>query len=335
MVQTIASASALQGVRVAQDLSAGARQQRIGWIGTGRMGAEMAARLLDAGCDLAVYNRTRAKAEPLGAKGAKIVGSPAALASRDIVFTTVGSSEDLINVILGPEGLLSGDDAPSFIVDCSTVSAESSSHVREQAEARGTALLAAPVSGNPGVARAGRLTMSVSGPRAAFDEVAGYLNLIGAGSTYVGEGELARTVKLCHNLFLGVVTQSLAEVTVLAEKSGVSREAFLNYLNNSVLGSVFSTYKTPAFVNLDFRPTFTATLLRKDFDLGLAAARELEVPLPVGALVHQLIQTLIGHGYGESDFAALLQLQAESANLPIESEQADVSDGLEQLPEPR
>jgi len=315
---------------VAEDLAAGPQKHRIGWIGTGRMGAEMASRLLGSGCDLAVYNRTRAKAEPLGAKGAKIAGSPAGLASCDIVFTTVGSSEDLTAVILGPEGLLSGDAVPSFIVDCSTVSAEASERIRKEAQARGAALLAAPVSGNPGVARAGKLTMAVSGPRAAFDEVIGYLNLLGAGATYVGEGELARTVKLCHNLFLGVTAQSLAEVTVLAEKSGVSREAFLTYLNKSVLGSLFSTYKTPAYVNLDFRPTFTATLLRKDFDLGLSAARELEVPLPVGALVHQIIQSLVGHGYGESDFAALLQLQAESANLPLESEQADITDGLEQ-----
>ena len=316
---------------MADDRAAEPQKHRIGWIGTGRMGYEMASRLLDAGCDVAVYNRTQAKAEPLGAKGAKIAKSPAELAGRDVVFTTVGSSDDLVEVVLGMDGLLSNDGSPAVLVDCSTVSAEASGKIREQAAARGTALLAAPVSGNPGVARAGRLTMAVSGPRAAFDEVAHYLNLLGAGATYVGEGELARTVKLCHNLFLGVVAQSLAEVTVLAQKSGVSRQAFLGYLNNSVLGSVFSTYKTPAFVNLDFRPTFTATLLRKDFDLGLAAARELEVPLPVSALVHQIIQSLVGHGYGESDFAALLQLEAESANLPLESEQADITDGLEHL----
>lgn len=314
---------------MAKDRAAGPRKHRIGWIGAGRMGSEMAGRLLDAGCGLAVYNRTRAKAERLAAKGAKIVSSPAALARQDIVFTTVGSPQDLIDVITGPDGLLSGDAAPAVLIDCSTVSAEASGRIREEAAARGTALLAAPVSGNPGVARAGRLTMAVSGPRSAFDEVAPYLELLGAGATYVGEGELARTVKLCHNLFLGVVTQSLAEVTVLAEKSGVSRQAFLGFLNQSVLGSVFSTYKTPALVNLDFRPTFTATMLRKDFDLGLAAARELEVPLPVGALVHQIIQSLIGHGHGGSDFAALLELQAESANLALHSEQADVPDGLQ------
>jgi 3-hydroxyisobutyrate dehydrogenase len=301
----------------------------IGWLGTGRMGAEMVGRLLAAGCDVAVYNRTRAKAEPLEKLGAKLASSAAELGTRDIVFVTVASSEDLISVVLGPGGLMSQAAAPAVVVDCSTVSSDASQHVREELTARGTALLAAPVSGNPRVARAGKLTLAVSGPRTAFDTVQPYLDLLGAGATYVGDGELARMVKLCHNLFLGIVAQSMAEVTVLAEKSGVSREAFLGYLNKSVMGSLFTTYKAPAYVNLDFEPTFTARLLRKDFDLGLAAARERETPMPVATLVHQLIQSLIGRGFGESDFAALLELQADSAGLPLRSEHAEVSDGLE------
>ncbi len=201
--------------------------------------------------------------------------------------------------------------------------------MRERLAARGAALLAAPVMGNPRVARAGGLTLAVSGPRSAFDAAGPYLDLLGAGATYVGEGELARVVKLCHNLFLGVVTQSLAEVTVLAQKSGVSRNALLACLNDSVMGSAFTRYKTPALVNLDFTATFTAELLRKDFDLGVAAAREREVPMPVASLVHQLVQSLIGHGFGQADFAALLALQAESAGLELVSEDAEISDGLE------
>jgi 3-hydroxyisobutyrate dehydrogenase len=301
----------------------------IGWIGTGRMGSEMVRRLLSRGCDVAVYNRTRAKAEPLGRLGAKLASSAAELGSRDVVFATVASSDDLISVVLGRDGLMSQAAAPAVLVDCSTVSAEASQRVRDEITPRGTALLAAPVSGNPRVARAGKLTLAVSGPRSAYEAVAPYLGMVGAGATYVGEGELARTVKLCHNLFLGVVAQSMAEVTVLAEKSGVSRQAFLDYLNKSVMGSLFTGYKTPAFVNLDFEPTFTARLLRKDFDLGLAAAHDQEIPMPVASLVRELVQSLIGRGFGESDFAALLQTQAESAGLRLESEHADVSDGLE------
>jgi 3-hydroxyisobutyrate dehydrogenase len=304
---------------------------RLGWLGTGRMGVEMARRLLEAGCDVAVYNRSPAKAEPLVQLGAKPAGTAAELAARDVVFIMVGSSDDLIAAVLGPHGLMSGANgaAPRVLVDCSTVSAEASARVRAEIADRGTALLAAPVMGNPKVVRAGKMTAAVSGPRDAFAIAEPYLAMLGRGVTYVGEGEGARTVKLCHNLLLGVVAQSLAEITVLAEKSGISRQAFLACLNKSVLGSLFTGYKTPAYVNLDFEATFTAELLRKDFDLGLAAAREHEVPMPVAAIVHQLIQGLVGRGHGDADFAALLLQQAESAGLILVSEHAEVPDGLD------
>ena len=302
---------------------------RLGWLGTGRMGQELVRRLLAAGCDVSVYNRTPAKAQPLSELGAKVVDSASDLASCDIVFTCVGTPQDLTDAVLGQGGLMAATAMPSVLVDCSTVSAEVSAHIRERLAARGAALLAAPVMGNPRVAEAGMLTFAISGPRQAFDVARPYLDLLGAGATYVGDGELARTVKLCHNLFLGVVTQTLAEVTVLAEKSGISRQALLACLNKSVMGSTFSKYKTPAFVNLDFHPTFTSTLLRKDFDLGLAEAREREVPMPIASAVHQLVQALIGNGFGEDDFATLLVLQARSAGLELVSENAEISDGLE------
>ena len=302
---------------------------RLGWLGTGRMGIALVHRLLAADCDVTVYNRTKSKAEPLAAAGAKIVDSAADLAAADIVFVTVGTSQDLDNALTGPAGLISAGQAPTIVVDCSTVSAESSAQVRAELAAVGSQFLAAPVMGNPKVAQVGKLTFAVSGERAAFDAVSPYLAILGAGATYVGEGELARTVKLCHNLFLGVVTQSLAEVTVLAQKAGVSRNALLACLNKSVLGSTFTKYKSPALVNLDFHPTFTATLLRKDFDLGLAAARQHEVPMPVAAVVHQLVQSLVGYGFGDNDFAALIMTQARSAGLELTSENAEVSDGLE------
>jgi 3-hydroxyisobutyrate dehydrogenase-like beta-hydroxyacid dehydrogenase len=302
---------------------------RLGWLGTGRMGVALVHRLLAAGCDVSVYNRTKAKAEPLAAAGAKVVDAASDLAGLDIVFVTVGGSQDLIDAVTEPAGLMSRGRAPSIVVDSSTVSAEASEQVRAELASHGSALLAAPVMGNPKVAQVGRLTFAVSGERAAYDTVAPYLDILGAGATYVGEGELARTVKLCHNLFLGVVTQSLAEVAILAEKSGISRQALLACLNKSVLGSTFTQYKTPALVNLDFHPTFTATLLRKDFDLGLAAARQHEVPMPVAATVYQLVQSLVGHGFGNDDFASLLLLQARSAGLDITSENAEVTDGLE------
>jgi 3-hydroxyisobutyrate dehydrogenase len=295
------------------------------------MGSMLVRRLLAAGLDVLVYNRTRAKAEPLAEHGAKVVDRAADLARARIVFVMVGTSQNLLDALIGPDGLMTGELAPSIVVDLSTVSVEASRQAREELAARGTRFLAAPVMGNPRVAAAGRLTFAVSGAPEAAAEAQPYLDLLGAGASYVGAGDIARIVKLCHNLHLGSVMQSLTEVTVLAEKAGVSREAFLTCINNSVMGSMFTRYKSPALVNLDYHATFTSSLLRKDFDLGLAAARELEVPMPVAALVHQIIQSLVGHGYGEQDFATLIELEAAAAGLNVISENAVVSDGLEPL----
>jgi 3-hydroxyisobutyrate dehydrogenase len=303
----------------------------LGWVGTGRMGYALATRLLDAGCDVAVYNRTRAKAEPLAELGAAVVDSPAELAGRDIVFTMVAGPADFKNVVLGENGLLSRVDvAPRMIVDSSTVSPAASAEVRAATDERGVGLLAAPVSGNPSVVDAGKLTVVVSGPSDAWEAARPYLELFGAGATYVGEDDRARLVKICHNLMLGVVAQSLAEITVLAEKGGVSRAAFLEFLNKSVMGSMFTGYKTPAIVNLDFTPTFTPALLYKDFHLGFEAADEHGVPMPVAAAAQQAVQALMGFGYDDVDFMALIELEARASGLALEPENVPVSDGLQE-----
>jgi 3-hydroxyisobutyrate dehydrogenase len=302
---------------------------RVGWIGTGRMGAALAARLLASNVDLWVYNRTRAKAEPLADKGAKVVDSPAELAERDIVFTMVAGPEDVLEVTLGEEGVLSqANSRPKILVDSTTIDGPTSERLTEHAGELGTAVLAAPVSGNPKVVKAGRLTSVVSGPMSAYETALPYLELFGRKVTYVGDGDEARLVKICHNLMLGVVTQTMAEITVLAETAGVSRSDFLEFLNDSVMGSTFTRYKTPAFVNLDYTPTFTLHLLRKDFELGLEAGRLLDVPLPTSALVHQVVMDAVGRGFGDQDFASLLSRHADGSSVTLEPENKEVSDGL-------
>lgn len=304
------------------------QQHSVGWIGTGRMGHAMVERLLGAGYDVKVWNRTRAKAVDLSNLGATVVDAVADLADCDVVFSTVSADEDLIEVVLGEGGVLRQTKAPAYLVDCSTVSGETSGQIRVAAAERGTQLLAAPVSGNARVARAGLLSIVVSGDATAFAAVQPMLRLIARSTAYIGEGDTARLVKLAHNMLLGVVTQSLAEVAVMVERGGVSRAAFLEFINSSVLGSMFTRYKSPALVNLDLAPTFTTTLLRKDFDLGLAAARELGVPAPLAAATYQLVQAAIGRGHGDDDFASLLVEQARSAGLELRSEQRQVDDGL-------
>jgi 3-hydroxyisobutyrate dehydrogenase-like beta-hydroxyacid dehydrogenase len=297
----------------------------IGWIGAGRMGYEMAARLARGGADVLVWNRTRAKAEPLAQYGAKIASGLAELAGRDIVFCMVATWQDVKQVV---GELLSGKAQPRLVIECSSISLEGSAELRELLARRGIDYLAAPVSGNAKVIKARKLTFVCSGPRASFEQALPYLKMIGPAASYVGDGELARIVKICHNVFLGVLAQSLAEVTVLAQKAGVPRHAFLEFLNQSVMGSVFTRYKTPAFVNLDFKVTFTPELLRKDMDLGLDAGRRFEVPMPLASATRDLIQSMMGRGMREEDFATLLMQQAEASGLQLQPENVEVKDGL-------
>jgi len=301
----------------------------VGWIGAGRMGSELIKRLLDSGTEVWVYNRTRAKAEALAEHGAKVVDRPADLATLDIIFTMVGGPADVMEVTVGEDGVLSRDDArPSIIVDSTTIDPASSKELRAAATERGVDILAAPVSGNPKVVKSGKLTVVASGPEAAYKRAEPYLESFGQKVTYVGSEDEARLVKICHNLMLGIVAQSMAEISVLAEASGVSRADLLEFLNDSVMGSMFTKYKTPAFVNLDYTPTFTWHLLRKDFELGLSTARELDIPVPTAALVHQIIIEGIGLGYGDQDFAAMLTKEARASGREVEPENREVSDGL-------
>ena len=310
------------------------RKPRIGWIGTGRMGFEMAQRLAQAGCDIHVWNRTCAKAEPLAKDGAKIVGTLPELAGCDIVFVMVSTWNDVKEVVSGPAGMLSKSQpgkgpAPRIVVECSSISLEGSAELRQILKPYGTEYVASPVSGNAKVIKAGKLTFVCSGPKKAYEEVAPLLAQIAPlGGSYVGEGELSRIVKICHNVMLGVVTQCMAEITVLAEKAGVPRHAFLEFLNKSVMGSTFTRYKAPAFVNLDFHVTFTPYLLRKDLDLGLEAGRKFEVPMPLASITRDLIQSLMGAGLGEEDFSKLLVQQANSSGLQLKPENVKVGDGL-------
>jgi 3-hydroxyisobutyrate dehydrogenase-like beta-hydroxyacid dehydrogenase len=289
------------------------------------MGYAMAERLARAGCELTAWNRTRAKAEPLAAHGAKIAARPAELAGCDIVFVTVAAGKELLESV---EALLADGRAPKIVVDITSVSVEDSARARERLAKAGAQLLAAPVSGNAKVIKAGKLSFVVSGPQDAYERAAPTLALLGRSASWVGEGELARVAKICHNVFLGVVIQSLAEITVLANKAGMPRHAFLEFLNQSVMGSTFSRYKSPALVNLDFAVTFTPELLKKDLDLGLEAGRRLGVPLPLASLTRDAIQALIGNGYGAGDFAALIMMQARAAGMSLAPENVALDDGL-------
>ena len=298
--------------------------QKLGWIGAGRMGYAMAERLAKGGCDIAVWNRTREKALPLENSGAKVVNQLEELSTKDILFVMVSTYEDVKEVL----GKALAKGKPKMVVECSSISLEGSAELRQLLKSKGIEYLAAPVSGNAKVIKAGKLTFVVSGPKSAYETAKPYLDMMGVGSSYVGEGELSRIAKICHNVMLGVVIQNLCEITVLAEKAGMPRHAFLDFLNKSVMGSMFTRYKTPALVNLDFHVSFTPKLLRKDLDLGLDAGRHFGVPMPITSLTRELLQQMIGQGMTEEDFSKLLVMQANNSGLALKPENVQVSDGL-------
>ena len=314
--------------------------RKVGWIGIGRMGFPMAERLLKAGHKVAIWNRTRAKAEPLAGAGGQIVGQPTDLADVDVLFSIVSTGKDLEQVLFGANGVATGRSGklPSIVVDCSTIGVEESAAIRRRLSEHGVAFVCAPVSGNAKVIKAGRLSAVVSGPEAACKTVMPLIEAFAPqGVSYVGEGELARICKIAHNVMLGVVIENLIEITLLTNKMGVPRHAFLAFLNNSVMGSMFTRYKSPALVNLDWTTTFTPELLRKDLDLGLELGREQDVPMPVTAAAREMLQTHFGaatlkpdpEGYLQKDFAALAETMALMAGMKLKSENKNVPTGLE------
>jgi 3-hydroxyisobutyrate dehydrogenase len=314
-------------------------KQKIGWIGMGRMGFPMAERLLEAGHDVSIWNRTRSKAEPLTKLGGKVVDKLFDLKDVDVLFSIVSAGKDLDQVYFGKNSVTGhGGKLPKIFVDCSTIAVEESATIRDRLEQLGSEFVAAPVSGNAKVIKSGKLSAVISGSETACKTVAPLLQVIAPqGVSYVGKGELARVCKIAHNVMLGVVIENLIEITLLANKMGVPRHAFLAFMNNSVMGSMFTRYKAPALVNLDWTTTFTPELLRKDLDLGLALGREWDVPMPVTAATREVLQGHFGAAtlksdpeqYLQEDFAALLETMALASGMKLESENKNVSTGLE------
>jgi len=312
--------------------------QRIGWIGMGRMGSSMAELLLKGGHDVSIWNRTRAKAEPLASHGGKIVDRPSDLAGLDVVFSIVSTGKDLEQVYFGENGLASGGKLPKIIVDCSTIAVDESAAIRERLKQSGSDFISAPVSGNAKVINARKLSAVASGVESSFRQVEPLIQVFAPnGVSYVGEGELARVCKIAHNVMLVVVIENLIEITLLANKMGVPRHAFLAFMNDSVMGSTFTRYKSPALVNLDWTTTFTPELLRKDLDLGLELGREMDVPMPVTSAARDMLQSHFGAAtlqkdpekYLAGDFAALAETMALAAGMKLTSENKQVPTGLE------
>ncbi|MDX6338781.1 MAG: hypothetical protein QOG05_6121 [Streptosporangiaceae bacterium] len=294
--------------------------QRVSWLGVGRMGEAMAERLLAAGVGVQAWNRSPDKVAGLVAAGATLLASPA-LSDAPVAFSMVLNDEALDALWQADDGILAGARPPDVWVDCSTVSPAASQRAADAAAARDVAFVCAPVSGNPLVVRSGNLIFAVSGPPAGVATATPLLRHIGRAVHVAGGGHEARVVKLCTNLVLAVLTQALAEALVLGQSHGVRRAALMEFINDSAIGSPFTRYKTDAFVRLDLEPAFTPEGQRKDLRLALRLAAEHEVPMGVSSATEVEFSRLVASGLGEGlDFASLVLLAARDAGIAIEPE---------------
>ena len=274
-----------------------------GVIGLGNMGTAIAERVLDAGYELRVFNRTPAKAEPLAARGAVVAGSAGELAADvDVVLTSL-PDDAAFEAVAGE--VIAKARPDTVLVDISTVSPAVSARVATAAEEASVAYLRAPVSGNPTVVRAGTLTFVVSGARETLERVEPVLLAIGPTIHHVGDGEQARVVKLAINLMIAGLAQLMSEALVLGEASGVSRDALLRVMGSSAVGAPFVEYKTEPLLRDDYSATFTTALMEKDIDLVLDAADSAGVDLPLAHDLKELLHAAIGAGHGDDDFMAL------------------------------
>jgi 3-hydroxyisobutyrate dehydrogenase-like beta-hydroxyacid dehydrogenase len=285
-------------------------------LGLGQMGSAIAERLINAGHEVSVWNRSKGKADGLVAKGAFELNAPhEAWARSEVCITMVADSRALAEVALAPDGGLAhaASGKGRTLVDMSTVSTGVSRDVAAAAAASGVQYLRAPVSGNPGVVRAGNLTIIASGEDAVFTSVESLLRDIGPHVFYAGEGDAARIIKLALNLMVAGTAELLAECIALAEAYDVQRDKLLEIVGASAVGSPFVKYKIGPLLADDYTSTFSSRLMRKDVDLALESAAAGGVPLPVTGVVQQLLQACISTGLGELDFMALLiRLQREA-----------------------
>ncbi len=289
---------------------------RIGWIGAGRMGVPMAGFLLQAGYPLAVYSRTaasRAKLVKLGAREASDVKD--CVSGAQVVFSSVSDDAALRDIALGPNGVLANAAAGTVFAETSTVSSEVSELVALEAQRAGVSYLRMPISGNAASARKGDVTVMVSGPAAAWEEVQPLVEAFSKSQVYLGDAEQARVMKLVVNALVVNLAQTIAEALALGSKAGLDWDVMLDTLAQSTLASPWLKIKIAALKKHDYEATMSARLILKDIDLMLAAARSHEVPMPLTANTRQLMQVLVGEGFGEEDYMAAVKLAARQAGV--------------------
>ena len=288
----------------------------LGFVGLGVMGGRIAKRLLDAGHVVTGYNRTRAKAQWLLDAGMRWADSPRAVAeTADVTFTMVTNTQALHDVTLGADGILAGLGPGKVYVDMSTVSPAAGRELAAQVEAKGAAMLDAPVSGSVITLEQGNLSIMVGGDAGVFEKVRPILLAIGPKVTRVGGHAHGTLMKVATNLSLAVQMLAFSEGVLLAEKFGIPRETAVEVLLNSVIASPMIKYRGPFVIKKPAEAWFNVNMMQKDMVLALEMGRELDVPLPTTAITNEWLTAARGMGYADEDFAVLFDALAQTAGL--------------------
>ena len=291
-------------------------KQKIGWIGTGKMGTPMSKNILKSGYPLTVYDLFKENTEGLADLGASVADSPKALASEvDVIISMIPDDPVLEAVYLDADGAFRGAEVGSIFIDMSTVSPIMSSRVANAAEKKDIQYLRAPVSGSTALAASADLTIFASGPKGTYEKCEGIFGAMGKKTFYVGPGEEARYLKLVLNMMVGLTSAMMAEALTFGEKGGIDWELMIEIVNHSVVASPLVNYKAQMMKDRNYMPAFTTAQMAKDFDMALSTGNTANVAMPLTSIVRQFFGAMMAKGGGEQDFFGLVTLFEEMAGL--------------------
>ncbi len=288
----------------------------IGFIGMGTMGAPMAGRLIEAGHDLTIHNRTRAREEALAERGAARASSPKeAAAGADLVITMVSDTPDVEAVILGPDGAIHGMKEGAVLVDMSTISPTATREIARALEAKGVDMLDAPVSGGSEGASNGTLSIMVGGKADVLESLRSVLSVLGNTITHVGPIGSGQVTKAINQVIIAGTYAAVAEGVALGLAAGLNIDAAHQAVSGGAAGSWVLTNRAANMIADRYPLGFRTRLHRKDLGIALETARELGVVLPVAAFVEQIETGLMKRGHGEEDVSNIARFFREQAGL--------------------
>jgi 2-hydroxy-3-oxopropionate reductase len=291
---------------------------KVGFIGLGIMGKPMAHNLMEAGYGLVVYNRSWAAVEELAVKGAETAGSPKEVVEAcDTVITMLPDSPQVEEVVTGENGVLEGVTEGTLLVDMSTISPVATEKLAQKTREMGASMLDAPVSGGETGAEAGTLSIMVGGSQEDFERAKPLFDVMGKTIVHVGESGTGQVVKACNQIVVALTIEAVSEALVLGSKAGASPAKVIQVLSGGLAGNKVMEAKSENFLKHEFNPGFRLELHRKDLGIALAAGREYGVPLPVTAIVGQVLEALVAKGSGGEDHSAMLMFIEDLAQHTI------------------